>query len=80
MILFWPIIATGLFDRDVTDEQAIRFPALYETGRLGLDPSRSFICLVRLGIWFVFLLRNSHPDPRFSFFIQLDDSNKQGLV
>lgn len=37
MILFWPIIATGLFDRDVTDEQAIRFPALYETGRLGLD-------------------------------------------
>jgi len=37
MILFWPVIATGLFDRDVTDEQAVKYPALYETGRLGLD-------------------------------------------
>ena len=54
MILFWPVIATGLFDRDVTDEQAIRFPALYETGRLGLDPSRSFICLGGLGICWYF--------------------------
>ena len=39
MILFWPVIATGLFDRDVTDEQAVKYPALYETGRLGLEPS-----------------------------------------
>lgn len=38
MILFWPVIATGLFDRDVTDEQAVKYPALYETGRLGLEP------------------------------------------
>ena len=37
MILFWPVIATGLFDRDVTDAQAVRYPNLYETGRLGLD-------------------------------------------
>ncbi|CAK9018579.1 unnamed protein product [Durusdinium trenchii] len=37
MILFWPVIATTLFDRDVTDAQAVKYPALYETGRLGLD-------------------------------------------
>eukprot|EP00438_Fugacium_kawagutii_P035118 Skav218758 [mRNA] locus=scaffold1372:94796:116532:- [translate_table: standard] len=37
MILFWPVIATGIFDRDVTAAQALRYPALYETGRLGLD-------------------------------------------
>ncbi|CAJ1432175.1 unnamed protein product [Effrenium voratum] len=37
MILFFPIIATGIFDRDVTDLQAVEYPALYETGRKGLD-------------------------------------------
>ena len=40
MILFWPVIATGLFDRDVTDAQAVKHPALYETGRLGLETWR----------------------------------------
>lgn len=37
VILFWPIIATGMFDRDVADEKALDNPALYENGRLGLD-------------------------------------------
>ncbi|CAE7514855.1 unnamed protein product, partial [Symbiodinium pilosum] len=37
MVLFWPIIATGISDRDVTDKQAVEHPSLYETGRLGLD-------------------------------------------
>ena len=37
MILFWPIIATGISDRDVTAKQAVEHPSLYETGRLGLD-------------------------------------------
>ena len=37
MILFWPIIATGISDRDVTAKQAVEHPSLYATGRLGLD-------------------------------------------
>eukprot|EP00931_Biecheleriopsis_adriatica_P049981 TRINITY_DN28922_c0_g1_i1.p1 TRINITY_DN28922_c0_g1~~TRINITY_DN28922_c0_g1_i1.p1 ORF type:complete len:1537 (-),score=281.76 TRINITY_DN28922_c0_g1_i1:177-4787(-) len=37
LILFFPIIATGVFDRDVTAKQAMKLPGLYETGRLGVD-------------------------------------------
>jgi len=37
VILFFPIIATGVFDRDVEDHHALRYPKLYENGRLGLD-------------------------------------------
>lgn len=36
-ILSIPIIATGCFDQDVSDEVVLNNPALYETGRLGLD-------------------------------------------
>jgi len=37
VILFWPIIATGVFDRDVSDQQALNNALLYQNGRLGLD-------------------------------------------
>eukprot|EP00405_Crypthecodinium_cohnii_P042710 CAMPEP_0206559476 /NCGR_PEP_ID=MMETSP0325_2-20121206/20417_1 /ASSEMBLY_ACC=CAM_ASM_000347 /TAXON_ID=2866 /ORGANISM="Crypthecodinium cohnii, Strain Seligo" /LENGTH=944 /DNA_ID=CAMNT_0054060985 /DNA_START=14 /DNA_END=2849 /DNA_ORIENTATION=- len=37
VILFAPIIATGVFDRDVSDVHALSYPNLYESGRLGLD-------------------------------------------
>eukprot|EP00928_Gymnodinium_smaydae_P062190 TRINITY_DN4610_c0_g1_i1.p1 TRINITY_DN4610_c0_g1~~TRINITY_DN4610_c0_g1_i1.p1 ORF type:complete len:1745 (+),score=408.37 TRINITY_DN4610_c0_g1_i1:493-5235(+) len=36
-ILTFPIVATGIFDRDVDAEQAIDIPELYVTGRLGTD-------------------------------------------
>ena len=35
VILALPIIATGIFDRDLTAEQALEHPWLYETGRKG---------------------------------------------
>jgi len=37
VILGFPIIATGIFDRDVSAREALQNPSLYETGRLGLD-------------------------------------------
>jgi len=37
VVLSFPIIATGVFDRDVSALEALEHPELYETGRKGLD-------------------------------------------
>eukprot|EP00929_Paragymnodinium_shiwhaense_P083793 TRINITY_DN44759_c0_g1_i2.p1 TRINITY_DN44759_c0_g1~~TRINITY_DN44759_c0_g1_i2.p1 ORF type:complete len:1640 (+),score=354.07 TRINITY_DN44759_c0_g1_i2:149-5068(+) len=37
VVLAMPIVATGIFDRDVNAKQALENPRLYETGRRGLD-------------------------------------------
>jgi len=37
LVLSVPVVATGIFDRDVSDAMVIENAPLYETGRLGLD-------------------------------------------
>jgi len=63
VILFLPIVATGIFDRDVDDNLALSRPELYETGRLGLElnPYKMFetvcsACIHSLGIQAVTML------------------------
>jgi len=48
VILSIPIIATGIFDRDVSDQTILDHPELYESGRLGqeLNPKRMAETLV----------------------------------
>uniref|UniRef100_A0A7S1RD31 Phospholipid-transporting ATPase n=1 Tax=Alexandrium catenella TaxID=2925 RepID=A0A7S1RD31_ALECA len=44
VILFLPIVATGIFDRDMEDRIALSRPELYENGRLGLELNRYKMC------------------------------------
>lgn len=37
VVLATPIVATGIFDKDVSDEAALHNPTLYENGRRGLE-------------------------------------------
>jgi phospholipid-translocating P-type ATPase (flippase) len=37
IVLALPIICVGVFEQDVSEEVALKYPALYKSGRLGLD-------------------------------------------
>lgn len=37
LVLAFPVICVGIFDRDVQEETSLTHPALYKSGRLGLD-------------------------------------------